>query len=248
MQLLEKPFKWCVWIKKIVTGQSPSKSVNCYYLLFVQVQQASDKNNDPNNQKQIWRCESQRTFTTVKEYANYQKEVLRKQKSNNGDFKPSKKLIRFGTNIDLSDFDKWRPQLEELEKLPKFLRVRHTCSIITFKYSTMIVVCVLLFLEWCVHMYCKSYHYTTGQLPRSQPPCSYWLLYSWCELCSAVHEGSWITYSWSSGESQSVLCEHQYRPRGMRVVLCTQQVLGSLPQTLWQVRTAVYCTVQSTPS
>ena len=36
---------------------------------------------------------------------------------------PSKKMIRFGTNVDLSDWDKWSKQLEELNKLPKFLRV-----------------------------------------------------------------------------------------------------------------------------
>ncbi len=48
------------------------------------------------------------------------------QKSN-GEFKSSnKKLIRFGTNVDLSDWNKWGRQLEELEKLPKFLRVTHT--------------------------------------------------------------------------------------------------------------------------
>ena len=34
-----------------------------------------------------------------------------------------KKMIRFGTNVDLSDPDKWRPQLAELTKLPAFTRV-----------------------------------------------------------------------------------------------------------------------------
>ena len=33
------------------------------------------------------------------------------------------KTIKFGTNVDLSDDRKWRPQLQELMKLPAFARV-----------------------------------------------------------------------------------------------------------------------------
>lgn len=33
------------------------------------------------------------------------------------------KTIKFGTNVDLSDERKWRPQLQELTKLPAFARV-----------------------------------------------------------------------------------------------------------------------------
>lgn len=32
-------------------------------------------------------------------------------------------LCRFGTNVDLSDDKKWKPQLQELMKLPAFARV-----------------------------------------------------------------------------------------------------------------------------
>lgn len=32
-------------------------------------------------------------------------------------------MIRFGTSIDLTDEQKWRPQLQELQKLPPFARV-----------------------------------------------------------------------------------------------------------------------------
>lgn len=42
--------------------------------------------------------------------------VRRKKRSNH-------KMIRFGTNVDLSDERKWRPQLTELMKLPAYLRV-----------------------------------------------------------------------------------------------------------------------------
>ena len=31
--------------------------------------------------------------------------------------------IRFGTNVDLSDREKWKEQLTELQKLPHWLRV-----------------------------------------------------------------------------------------------------------------------------
>ena len=32
------------------------------------------------------------------------------------------KMIKFGTNVDLSDTKKWKPQLAELTKLPLFLK------------------------------------------------------------------------------------------------------------------------------
>ena len=38
-----------------------------------QVQQAADENTDPSGRKQIWRCESSRSKTTIQEYAEYQK-------------------------------------------------------------------------------------------------------------------------------------------------------------------------------
>ncbi|XP_071189710.1 lysine-specific demethylase 6B-like isoform X1 [Salvelinus alpinus] len=37
--------------------------------------------------------------------------------------KPVGKIIKFGTNIDLSDPKRWKPQLQELQKLPGFMRV-----------------------------------------------------------------------------------------------------------------------------
>lgn len=33
------------------------------------------------------------------------------------------KMLKFGTNVDLSDEKKWRSQLQELTKLPAFARV-----------------------------------------------------------------------------------------------------------------------------
>ncbi len=54
-----------------------------YILFSMQVQQAADENTELNGHKQVWRCESQRTYTTVKEYAKYQKQMLQKKVSYN---------------------------------------------------------------------------------------------------------------------------------------------------------------------
>ena len=39
-----------------------------------------------------------------------------------------RKSLEFGTNVDLSDSKVWSVQLQELNKLPKFLRVGSDCS------------------------------------------------------------------------------------------------------------------------
>ncbi|XP_055613171.1 lysine-specific demethylase 6A-like [Uranotaenia lowii] len=41
----------------------------------------------------------------------------------NAKLKNGNKMLRFGTNVDLSDERKWKPQLTELQKLPPFARV-----------------------------------------------------------------------------------------------------------------------------
>ncbi|KAG7465294.1 hypothetical protein MATL_G00174840 [Megalops atlanticus] len=43
--------------------------------------------------------------------------------NSSGEQKPVGKIIKFGTNIDLSDSKRWKPQLQELLKLPAFMRV-----------------------------------------------------------------------------------------------------------------------------
>ncbi|XP_023256410.1 lysine-specific demethylase 6B-like [Seriola lalandi dorsalis] len=45
------------------------------------------------------------------------------KESTSGEQKPVGKIIKFGTNIDLSDPKRWKPQLQELQKLPAFMRV-----------------------------------------------------------------------------------------------------------------------------
>ncbi|XP_069074785.1 lysine-specific demethylase 6B isoform X1 [Pleurodeles waltl] len=111
-----------------------------------QVQQPSDQNWDPAGSKQVWPCESSRSHTTIAKYAQYQassfQEFLQDEKESEDEdeelTKPDRKsasnpsitvdvknphIIKFGTNIDLSDPKCWKPQLQELLKLPAFMRV-----------------------------------------------------------------------------------------------------------------------------
>uniref|UniRef100_A0A8C8VP26 [histone H3]-trimethyl-L-lysine(27) demethylase n=1 Tax=Pelusios castaneus TaxID=367368 RepID=A0A8C8VP26_9SAUR len=43
----------------------------------------------------------------------------------------SHQIIKFGTNIDLSDAKRWKPQLQELLKLPAFMRVTSTGNMLS---------------------------------------------------------------------------------------------------------------------
>ncbi|XP_076348356.1 lysine-specific demethylase 6A-like isoform X2 [Tachypleus tridentatus] len=111
-----------------------------------QLMQSSDENWDQERTKQVWRCESQRSHTTIARYAQYQassfqeslkeeQEKLHKDSDNDslasisyirgkkGKKTSTFKTIKFGTNVDLSDERKWRTQLQELTKLPSFARV-----------------------------------------------------------------------------------------------------------------------------
>ncbi|XP_048265444.1 histone demethylase UTY isoform X1 [Bombus terrestris] len=49
--------------------------------------------------------------------------VRRKKNALGSANRTSSKMLRFGTNVDLSDERKWKPQLQELMKLPAFARV-----------------------------------------------------------------------------------------------------------------------------
>ncbi|CAL8119045.1 unnamed protein product [Orchesella dallaii] len=103
--------------------------------------QSADENHDTTGKK-VWGCYSHRSQTTIAKYASYQassfqdsvKEENDKSQGiqNNSDSdskdslgnpKKKKKMLKFGTNVDLSDDRKWRDQLQELNKLPAFARV-----------------------------------------------------------------------------------------------------------------------------
>ncbi|XP_048588663.1 lysine-specific demethylase 6A isoform X1 [Nematostella vectensis] len=110
-----------------------------------QRQQAPDENWDAQGEKKVWLCGSSRSFTTIAKYAQYQantfQESLKEEqemhhrsihsdsdsssssRSKKGSKTSKWKWIKFGTNVDLSDERKWKPQLQELTKLPPFARV-----------------------------------------------------------------------------------------------------------------------------
>ncbi|XP_077326819.1 lysine-specific demethylase 6B isoform X2 [Lithobates pipiens] len=117
-----------------------------------QVQQPSDENWDPSGTRQVWHCESSRSHTTIAKYAQYQassfQESLQEDKdsdeeSNEPDSttenpppstnqeQKTPHIIKFGTNIDLSDPKRWKPQLQELLKLPSFMRVSSNANMLS---------------------------------------------------------------------------------------------------------------------
>ncbi|XP_053201703.1 lysine-specific demethylase 6A-like [Panonychus citri] len=123
---------------------------NPEHLIEVRTQylQLADENWDPEKRQMVWRCESHRSHMSIARYAHYQassfQESLRDEQNkshsllNNSDSDSNSsanskmrrgkknrpfKTIKFGTNVDLSDSKKWRPQLQELMKLPAFARV-----------------------------------------------------------------------------------------------------------------------------
>jgi len=104
-----------------------------------QLEQNSDENWDPSLTEEVWYCTSSRSHTTVAKYAEYIATSFKDAKERLGDDfsinpkieqnldpvsgKPSRRTIKFGTNCDLSDERKWRLQIQELMKLPSWLRV-----------------------------------------------------------------------------------------------------------------------------
>ncbi|PAV63972.1 hypothetical protein WR25_02724 isoform A [Diploscapter pachys] len=108
-----------------------------------------------------WNCMSTRSFTTIQKYATYQAETFKhslkeeseklrqagakyaaqqaaesnsakKRRGPNGDEYPMPtKLIKFGTNVDLSDDVRWKTQLQELAKMPPFCRLIAGCNMLS---------------------------------------------------------------------------------------------------------------------
>ncbi|XP_048748204.1 histone demethylase UTY-like isoform X2 [Ostrea edulis] len=121
-----------------------------------QKQQAPDENRDLFGNR-LWRCDSSRGRTTIARYAQYQassfQESLREEnekakglhKDSDSDSNSSsgakgrkKKTIKFGTNVDLSDEKKWKPQLQELTKLPAFTKVVSASNLLSHVGNTIL--------------------------------------------------------------------------------------------------------------
>uniref|UniRef100_A0A096M7E8 Lysine-specific demethylase 6B n=1 Tax=Poecilia formosa TaxID=48698 RepID=A0A096M7E8_POEFO len=120
-----------------------------------QVQQPADENWNLNGSAQTWPCESSRSHTTIAKYAQYQassfQESLEEEKeseneeeeeedktSDTPEQKTVGKIIKFGTNIDLSDPKRWKPQLQELLKLPAFMRVESSNNMLSLVGHTIL--------------------------------------------------------------------------------------------------------------
>ncbi|KAK6032213.1 tetratricopeptide repeat protein [Ostertagia ostertagi] len=107
-----------------------------------------------------WECMSTRSFTTVMKYAQYQAEtfkhslkeeaeklrsagakyaqhvaesagVKRRRGINGDECAMPMKMLKFGTNVDLSDDTKWKAQIQELAKMPPFCRIIAGCNMLS---------------------------------------------------------------------------------------------------------------------
>jgi len=123
---------------------------DCRVEVRTQLQQPSDENWDIAGENKVWKCESSRSFTSIIKYAEYQSKDFRDALNEDETRKPQAanqynttkrknnshapisgqnirkrnfKTIRFGTNIDLSNEKFWKPQLQELSKLPWLFRL-----------------------------------------------------------------------------------------------------------------------------
>jgi histone demethylase len=114
-----------------------------------QRQQPPDENWDDIGEKRVWNCKSSKSKMTIARYAQYQASTYQDSlkpiepekdptpapaaaptDSTETPNPPPKvktkkkfKMIKFGTNVDLSDTKKWKTQLAELTKPPVFCKV-----------------------------------------------------------------------------------------------------------------------------
>uniref|UniRef100_A0A8C5KL96 Lysine-specific demethylase 6B n=1 Tax=Jaculus jaculus TaxID=51337 RepID=A0A8C5KL96_JACJA len=108
-----------------------------------QVQQPSDENWDLTGTRQIWPCESSRSHTTIAKYAQYQassfQESLQEEKESE-DEESEEPDSTTGTPPRYSGLPshllvlvshRWKPQLQELLKLPAFMRVTSTGNMLS---------------------------------------------------------------------------------------------------------------------
>ena len=118
-----------LYTTKTLVDSNPDHPVE----IRTQMEQDADENWAPDMEKPVWYCTSSRDHQTIKKYAEYQAEEYRKYSSETDNptanpkmdlmSQPTRRLLRFGTNCDLSNEAKWGPQLRELNKLPAWARV-----------------------------------------------------------------------------------------------------------------------------
>lgn len=127
---------------KTLVETNPKDSIE----VRIQTPQTSEENWNRNHSEMVWNCYSHRTHLTIADYATYQadklQESMEKEKENvqNKEMTSSqldsekigqktitkdkyKNKILFGTNVDLSNMETWKQQLDELKKLPPLFQV-----------------------------------------------------------------------------------------------------------------------------
>ncbi|XP_018345092.1 PREDICTED: histone demethylase UTY-like [Trachymyrmex septentrionalis] len=110
-----------------------------------QIKYSSDENWDTQQKTKIWKCFSYKSFSTIKNYAQYQAQIFLDDDVENVHANIStssspgqvtkdkeKRTIKFATNVDLSDVEIWKSQLHQLMKLPPFLNVKCTDNMLTY--------------------------------------------------------------------------------------------------------------------
>ncbi|XP_018370188.1 PREDICTED: histone demethylase UTY-like [Trachymyrmex cornetzi] len=109
-----------------------------------QIKYSSDENWDTQQKRKVWKCFSHKSSSTIKDYAQYQAQTFLDDDENvhpnistsssPGQVTKDKEkwIVKFATNVDLSNVEIWKPQLHELTKLPPFLRVKCTDNMLTY--------------------------------------------------------------------------------------------------------------------
>lgn len=86
-----------------------------------------------NNGKVIWLCSSPREWKPLRTYALYQSRMFREKNAHdNPNIITYGEDLDFGTNLDLSDEKLWKAELQELEKLPYWLRYKHKKNLLSY--------------------------------------------------------------------------------------------------------------------
>lgn len=122
-------FNMDLFTTKTIMAMNPTDKIE----LRIQMQpKKSEENWDKTGKNQVWECYSRRDYSTIRDYGYYQIEKLKKEEQkkeiSNKDQLSLEEVdkieeLRFATNLDLSDEKKWKPQLDELKKLPPFFQV-----------------------------------------------------------------------------------------------------------------------------
>lgn len=123
---------------KTLVKTNPKLSIERRY----QMRCISDQNWDETRKEKVWEYSSYIQHTTIRQYAKYQAKILRENNQENmsdnilnSDSTDSTdqmtepedtEWVKFATNVDISiaQSKKWKPQINELTKLPPFLRVK----------------------------------------------------------------------------------------------------------------------------